>query len=189
MVRPGCSPNPPAFFRWLDRYSSPGESACWACLAERMKRNREVKAFLDRSPARRCRCLAPLHKHARTERHRACGHRDREGDRDRLPYRIARSHHQPRSFGLDHREALRRSPPAMPGVWPKEIARPAASCGAGRTCHRQQVAHDQRRLSDRLAAANACAFSQARKSPNRRRLASRAHRRRFASQHQLLCYA
>src|SRR6188472_1469605 len=26
----------------------PGESACWSCLAERMRRNREVKAFLDR---------------------------------------------------------------------------------------------------------------------------------------------
>jgi ribosomal protein S12 methylthiotransferase accessory factor len=26
----------------------PGKSACWSCLAERMKRNREVKAFLDR---------------------------------------------------------------------------------------------------------------------------------------------
>ena len=26
----------------------PGKSACWSCLAERMRRNREVKAFLDR---------------------------------------------------------------------------------------------------------------------------------------------
>ena len=33
----------------------PGQSACWMCLAERMKRNREVKALLDR---RRARCLA-----------------------------------------------------------------------------------------------------------------------------------
>jgi oxazoline/thiazoline synthase len=29
------------------------KSACWACLAERMQRNREIKAFLDRGPARR----------------------------------------------------------------------------------------------------------------------------------------
>jgi ribosomal protein S12 methylthiotransferase accessory factor len=28
-------------------------SACWACLAGRMQRNREIKAFLDRGPARR----------------------------------------------------------------------------------------------------------------------------------------
>jgi oxazoline/thiazoline synthase len=32
---------------------SPGKSACWACLAERMKRNREIKALLDRGGARR----------------------------------------------------------------------------------------------------------------------------------------
>jgi ribosomal protein S12 methylthiotransferase accessory factor len=31
----------------------PGDGACWACLAERMKRNREIKAFLDRKQARR----------------------------------------------------------------------------------------------------------------------------------------
>src|SRR6266516_3397393 len=32
---------------------SPGKSACWACLAERMKRNREIKALLDRGLTRR----------------------------------------------------------------------------------------------------------------------------------------
>ena len=37
----------------------PGKGACWACLAERMKRNREVKGFLDRSPAR-CVAVSPL---------------------------------------------------------------------------------------------------------------------------------
>ena len=31
----------------------PGQSACWICLAERMKRNREIKALLDRRQARR----------------------------------------------------------------------------------------------------------------------------------------
>jgi len=31
---------------------SPGESACWTCLFDRMIRNREVKGFLDRVPAR-----------------------------------------------------------------------------------------------------------------------------------------
>jgi ribosomal protein S12 methylthiotransferase accessory factor len=30
----------------------PGEGACWACLAERMRRNREVRALLDRTAAR-----------------------------------------------------------------------------------------------------------------------------------------
>jgi bacteriocin biosynthesis cyclodehydratase domain-containing protein len=31
---------------------SPGESACWTCLFDRMIRNREIKGFLDRGPAR-----------------------------------------------------------------------------------------------------------------------------------------
>ena len=30
----------------------PGESACWTCLFDRMIRNREVKGFLERGPAR-----------------------------------------------------------------------------------------------------------------------------------------
>ncbi|WP_369723583.1 TOMM precursor leader peptide-binding protein [Bradyrhizobium sp. LLZ17] len=30
----------------------PGESACWICLFDRMIRNREIKGFLDRGPAR-----------------------------------------------------------------------------------------------------------------------------------------
>ena len=37
----------------------PGRSACWTCLAERMKRNREVKALLDRRHAR-CVAVSPL---------------------------------------------------------------------------------------------------------------------------------
>ncbi len=37
----------------------PGKSACWTCLAERMKRNREIKAFLDRKQAR-CITASPL---------------------------------------------------------------------------------------------------------------------------------
>jgi bacteriocin biosynthesis cyclodehydratase domain-containing protein len=38
---------------------TPGEGACWICLAERMKRNREVKAFLDRGKAK-CVAVSPL---------------------------------------------------------------------------------------------------------------------------------
>lgn len=34
----------------------PGESACWTCLTDRMRRNREVRALLDRVGAR---CIAP----------------------------------------------------------------------------------------------------------------------------------
>jgi len=40
----------------------PGKSACWTCLADRMKRNREVKALLDREQAR-CVAVSPLARH------------------------------------------------------------------------------------------------------------------------------
>jgi len=41
---------------------SPGESACWTCLFDRMIRNREVKGFLDRGPARAV-AVSPLARH------------------------------------------------------------------------------------------------------------------------------
>jgi bacteriocin biosynthesis cyclodehydratase domain-containing protein len=40
----------------------PGKGACWRCLADRMGRNREVRAMLDRSDAR-CVAVSPLAKH------------------------------------------------------------------------------------------------------------------------------
>src|SRR5712691_4201358 len=42
---------------------SPGKSACWSCLTERMNRNREVKAFLDRRQARHV-AVSPLARSA-----------------------------------------------------------------------------------------------------------------------------
>jgi bacteriocin biosynthesis cyclodehydratase domain-containing protein len=41
---------------------SPGNGACWACLADRMTRNREVKGLLDRRQARRV-AVSPLVRH------------------------------------------------------------------------------------------------------------------------------
>src|SRR5262249_22539738 len=38
---------PSGIFPLVGPVFRPGKSACWSCLAERMKRNREVKAFLD----------------------------------------------------------------------------------------------------------------------------------------------
>ncbi len=38
---------------------SPGKSACWTCLADRMKWNRQIRAFLDRKEAR-CVAVSPL---------------------------------------------------------------------------------------------------------------------------------
>ncbi|MGC2221981.1 MAG: TOMM precursor leader peptide-binding protein, partial [Methylocella sp.] len=50
---------PSGIFPLVGPVFRPGESACWMCLAERMKRNREVKALLDRRQAR-CLAVSPL---------------------------------------------------------------------------------------------------------------------------------
>lgn len=47
---------PTGLFPLVGPIFSPGKSACWRCLADRMKWNRQVKAFLDRKAAR---CLSP----------------------------------------------------------------------------------------------------------------------------------
>ena len=50
---------PSGIFPLVGPVFRPGQSACWMCLAERMKRNREVKALLDRREAR-CVAVSPL---------------------------------------------------------------------------------------------------------------------------------
>jgi oxazoline/thiazoline synthase len=43
---------PSGLFPLVGPVFNPGESACWTCLFDRMIRNREIKGFLERSPAR-----------------------------------------------------------------------------------------------------------------------------------------
>jgi oxazoline/thiazoline synthase len=50
---------PSGIFPLVGPIFSPGKGACWMCLAERMKRNREVKALLGRGAAR-CIAVSPL---------------------------------------------------------------------------------------------------------------------------------
>jgi bacteriocin biosynthesis cyclodehydratase domain-containing protein len=52
---------PSGIFPLVGPILSPGKSACWTCLADRMKMNRQVKAFLDRKDAR-CVSASPLGK-------------------------------------------------------------------------------------------------------------------------------
>jgi oxazoline/thiazoline synthase len=52
---------PTGIFPLVGPIFSPGKSACWTCLADRMKWNRQVKAFLDRKEARRV-ATSPLGK-------------------------------------------------------------------------------------------------------------------------------
>lgn len=47
---------PTGVFPLVGPIFSPGKSACWRCLADRMKWNRQVRAFLDRVAAR---CVSP----------------------------------------------------------------------------------------------------------------------------------
>lgn len=50
---------PSGIFPLVGPLFRPGDGACWTCLAERMQRNREVKALLDRRRARRV-AVSPL---------------------------------------------------------------------------------------------------------------------------------
>jgi len=50
---------PSGVFPLVGPVFKPGESACWTCLFDRMIRNREIKGFLDRGPARQV-AVSPL---------------------------------------------------------------------------------------------------------------------------------
>ena len=50
---------PSGIFPLVGPIFSPGKSACWTCLADRLKWNRQIKAFLDRTQAR-CVAASPL---------------------------------------------------------------------------------------------------------------------------------
>jgi oxazoline/thiazoline synthase len=54
---------PSGIFPLVGPVLRPGSGACWTCMAERMKRNREIKALLDRRQAH-CIALSPLAQHA-----------------------------------------------------------------------------------------------------------------------------
>src|SRR5271169_1389605 len=54
---------PSGVFPLVGPLFSPGKGPCWSCLAERMKRNREVRAMLDRRQARRV-AVSPLAKNS-----------------------------------------------------------------------------------------------------------------------------
>ena len=54
---------PSGIFPLVGPVLRPGSGACWTCIAERMKRNREIKALLDRRQAH-CIAVSPLAQHA-----------------------------------------------------------------------------------------------------------------------------
>jgi ribosomal protein S12 methylthiotransferase accessory factor len=54
---------PSGIFPLVGPVLRPGSGACWTCITERMKRNREIKALLDRRQAQ-CIAVSPLAQHA-----------------------------------------------------------------------------------------------------------------------------
>ncbi len=54
---------PSGLFPLIGPVLRPGSGPCWTCIAERMKRNREIKALLDRREAE-CIAVSPLAQHA-----------------------------------------------------------------------------------------------------------------------------
>ena len=177
---------PSGVFPLVGPVFSPGKGACWTCLAERMKRNREVRAMLDRRQARASRFRrSARHSLGQSGIQLAAVEIAKAIATDfRTP--IERSHHQPRSVGRDHREALRAGPPAMSVLRQQEAARSAPRAGADRACRRRQADHDQRRISGCFVAGHGGAFPQACEPAHRRGIAARADRSRFAAEHQLL---
>jgi ribosomal protein S12 methylthiotransferase accessory factor len=53
---------PSGIFPLVGPVFSPGKSACWRCLVDRMRRNREIKGMLDREQVR-CVAVSPLTRH------------------------------------------------------------------------------------------------------------------------------
>ena len=60
--KPWILVQPAGVFPLVGPVLSPGKGACWVCLADRMKRNREVRGMLNRSEARRL-IASPLAQH------------------------------------------------------------------------------------------------------------------------------
>ena len=153
---------PAGIFPLVGPIFTPGKSACWACLAERMKRNREVKALLDRTPARRV-AVSPLAGNMLGQsgielaaieiaKAIATGFRTELGDHivslDLTGSTIAK-----------HYVAARPQCPACGRRQLSDPRRPAAPIELGPG---KKLADDQRRISDRFTASNDRSFPQAR---------------------------
>ena len=177
---------PSGVFPLVGPVFSPGESACWTCLFDRMIRNREIKGFLDRGPARAV-AMSPLARNtfgqsaiqfAAVEIAKAIA----SGFRTDLRNHIVSLD----LMGSTHRKALRGPAPAMSDLRQQEAEEPASRTGADRARPRRQARDDQRRIPDRIVARDGGAFPKACQPAHRRGDAARADRSRSADEHQLL---
>ena len=142
---------PSGIFPLVGPVFRPGETqgACWRCLAERMTRNREVKAFLDRKQARRV-AVSPLAhgvfgqsaiQLAAVEIAKAIATDFRTDLRDHLVSLDLLG-----STIVRHYVAAR---PQCPSCGRKELRDPAPRAGADRARRRRQAGDDERRLPRR----------------------------------------
>ena len=180
---------PSGIFPLVGPVFSPGKSACWTCLADRMKRNREVKALLDRRQAR-CVAVSPLARHtfgqsgiqlAAVEIAKAIATDFRTRLRDHIISLDLLG-----STIVKHYVAAR---PQCPSCGRKKLRDPSRApvpveLGAGGKL--VMTSGGYRTVSPQ---GHGCAFPKAREPPHRRGLASRTDRSRLALEHQLLCRA
>jgi ribosomal protein S12 methylthiotransferase accessory factor len=177
---------PSGVFPLVGPVFSPGESACWTCLFDRMIRNREIKGFLDRGPARAV-AMSPLARNpfgqsaiqfAAVEIAKAIASGFRTDLRDHLA-----------SFdlmGSTIAKALRSPTTAMSDLRQQKAEEPAPGTGADRAWPRREARDDQRRIPDGIVARDGGAFPKACQPAHRRGDAARSDRRRSANEHQFL---
>ena len=179
---------PSGIFPLVGPVFSPGQSACWTCLTERMKRNREIKAFLDRKTAR-CVAVSPLARDTIGQ----SGIQLAAGEIAKAIATDFRTDLRDHVVSLDllgstivkHYVAAR---PQCPACGRKKLRDPGRAPVPIELRRRQQAGHDERRVPDCFAAGHGCAVPQAREPPHRRGLAARTDRSRCALEHQLLCH-
>ena len=109
---------------------SPGDGACWTCLFDRMIRNREIKGFLDRGPARAV-AVSPLARN-RSDKAPSSLPRSKSPRRSRAAFAPSCNDHiiSHDLLGASIDEALRGDAPAMSDLRQQEAARPAPGAGS-----------------------------------------------------------
>ncbi len=163
---------PTGIFPLIGPIFSKGKSACWNCLADRMKWNRRIKAFLDRTNAR-CVAASPLNQNllapsaiglAAAEIAKAIA----SGFRTDLHLNVV-------SLDLLGSAVVRHHVPARPqcpSCGAREVRDPDRAPAADPAPRRRQGRHDQRRLSIGSASRDDRSLPKARQPADRHRVAA-----------------
>ena len=180
---------PSGIFPLVGPVLRPGSGACWTCIAERMKRNREIKALLDRRQAH-CIAVSPLAQHA-------FGQSAIQLAALEIAKAIAsdfRTDLNNNIMSLDllgstivkHHVAAR---PQCPECGRKKLRDPRRAPAPIEIGKGGKVVDDERRLPQRFVRGHGCALPSSRKPADRCCLAPRTDPSRSAVEHQLSCRA